>query len=106
MDLLKAEPGSCNVTCQTTSHNVTGIQVENFTVLKEEEKEPVISPVLKAESDVSCLCVECCACFINIWNFLPLNQFFLMEHFNYDKCILNSFCDSDTRRFYFVTHCL
>ena len=61
MDVLKAEPDLCNEMCLTSSHGgnkVTDIKVEEVTdVTDEEDEEPMTFPVMKAETEVTCLSV-------------------------------------------------
>jgi hypothetical protein len=59
MDVLKDEPGSCDEACVTSSgdgNQFLFIKVENVTDIKEEDDtEPLASPVIKIEHEVSSL---------------------------------------------------
>jgi hypothetical protein len=62
MGFLKAEPGSCSETCLTSSHDdnqVIHIKVEERKDV--EEEDPLLIPFtpVKAEYEVSILCVSC-----------------------------------------------
>jgi hypothetical protein len=61
VSLLKVEPGSYNVTSHA-GDQVVNVKAEEFSDV-EEEKCPV--PVIKAEDEVSCVCL-CVLCYSHV----------------------------------------
>jgi hypothetical protein len=63
LDLPKVEPGSYSETCLTSSDDerqILGMNVKEVTNVQEEEDPLLIShPVMKAEHEVSCVCMLC-----------------------------------------------
>jgi len=61
MDLRKVERGSSTKMCVTSNLNrndVTGIEAERISVIKEEEDlDPTTTPVIKTEPEVNCVLV-------------------------------------------------
>jgi hypothetical protein len=60
MDRVNGEVGSCTgtgVTATVVGKEVTGVEREGVTVVKEEDQEPTTIPVIKMEPDVSCVSV-------------------------------------------------
>jgi hypothetical protein len=60
LDLLKAEPGSYSETCVTSSHDgnqVVGMNIEEVRNVQEDEDPLLMSPVIKVEHEVSCVCI-------------------------------------------------
>jgi hypothetical protein len=60
LDLLKAEPGSYSETCITSSHDrnrVVGMNSEEVRNAQEDEDPLLMSPVIKVENEVSCVCI-------------------------------------------------
>jgi hypothetical protein len=68
MDLLKGELGSYTETCVTSTvdvNEVTGVDAERVSVIKEEEdQDPRTVPVMKTEPRVSVVPV------VSVWTFL------------------------------------
>jgi hypothetical protein len=57
INLLEVVPGSCSETCYDRNQ-VINIKVEEVADVQEEEvAEPITFPVIKAEHEVSCICV-------------------------------------------------
>jgi hypothetical protein len=63
MDLLKGELGSSAETCVTSAvvgKEMTGVQAERGSVIKEEEDQELWTiPVIKTEPEVSCVVSVC-----------------------------------------------
>jgi len=68
MDLLKGELGSTSETCVISTvvgKEVTGIEAERVTNIKEEDQEPTTIPLIKTEPKVSGVpVVSVCAHFL------------------------------------------
>ena len=98
MDLLKGELGSSSKRCVTSTldgNQVTGVEAEWVTDIKEEEdQEPMTIPEIKTEPMVSVVpVVNICAFLVGcIWNCLHLYQCVVVkQNFDSREWILSSF---------------
>jgi hypothetical protein len=88
MDLLKGELlGSSTKTCVTSTvigEEVTGIEAERVSYIKEEELEPTTIPEIKMEPTVSCVSVVTVCTFLVgcIQYCLLLYQYVLKQNFD------------------------
>jgi hypothetical protein len=102
MGVLHGEVGSCRERYETSYLNGSAVTCVKLKEFKEENLDPLSSPLIKADPEVSFMSV-CFAlvCFIDVQNGMSVCPSVLMNQlFHCGKWVLGTLHDSVTRKFY------